>query len=397
MRLLNTEGEEVESLEELLKDLDADDRRAILERQGSIPSNYQPPDDSLMVSWVLNRHPYAGGDYYRAFRPAALTSARFGWSTSMGDKVTTLTEEPDGRLGIVTPSPDNPKVFFANVIIVRPIGNDFPVAQAQANGQKVIADVDDSPWTHEDLSDSSLTGIEDHYLDWIEQCDAWLCSTKYLCQELREHGFPADRVYYAPNLYDPTALNAEPKAGRRLGTRLWLGGRQSADVMMYDDYVFPLLDKLDCSFTHIGAMEDLEAPKVGQKARRSFGWDTPRLIERPSLLIPEMAAELGRISIGTIMMSDNAYNRAKTETHAAELGLAGLPLVAATNHELYRNIPGRVDPRDGDVERRVIDLLEPNFWALESKRIKQWARALAVKHESLYLEAILRAVNAITK
>ena len=31
MKLLNTDGEEVESLEELLRDLDADDRRAILE------------------------------------------------------------------------------------------------------------------------------------------------------------------------------------------------------------------------------------------------------------------------------------------------------------------------------------------------------------------------------
>ena len=396
MRLLNTEGDEVESLEELLKDLDADDRRAILERQGAAPSAWQPPDDALMVSFVLNRHPYAGGDYYRAFRPAALTSARFGWHTSLSDKVTTLTDEPEGKLGFVTPSGD-PKVFFSDVVIVRPVGNDFPVTQAQANGQKVIADVDDSPWSHEDLFNTTLEGADDHYLDWIEQCDAWLCSTKYLCAELREHGLPGDRIYYAPNLYDPTALNAEPKPGRRLGTRLWLGGRQDADVAMYDDFVYPLLDKLDCSFTHIGAMEDLAAPKVGQKARRSFGWDTPRLIERPSLLIPDMAAELGRISIGTIMMSDNAYNRAKTETHAAELGLAGLPLVSASSHELYRNIPGTVGLTADAVESRVRELLDPDFWQLESKRIKAWARALAVKHESLYMEAVLQAVNAVTK
>ena len=38
MRLLNTEGEEVESLEDLLADLDADDKRAILERYGSAPA-----------------------------------------------------------------------------------------------------------------------------------------------------------------------------------------------------------------------------------------------------------------------------------------------------------------------------------------------------------------------
>ena len=102
--------------------------------------------------------------------------------------------------------------FFTNIELIGPIGNDFPIAQARANGQKIIADVDDSPWSHEDLFNTELAGTEDHYLDWIEQCDGWLCSTKYLCQELRDHGFPADRVWYAPNLYDPTALNAEPKA-----------------------------------------------------------------------------------------------------------------------------------------------------------------------------------------
>jgi len=397
MRLLNTDGEEVESLEELLRDLDADDRRAILERQGSMPSAWQPPEDALMVTFLLNRHPYAGGDYYRAFRPAALTSARFGWHTSLSDKVTTLTEEPDGRLGFVTPSVENLKVFFSDVVVVRPVGNLFPVAQAQAAGQKVIADVDDDPWNHEDLFNPDLVSDEDHYLEWLDKCDAWLCSTKYLCALLRGEGFPPDRVFWAPNLYDPSALNAEPKPGRRLGTRLWLGGRQDADVVMYDELVYPLLDKLDCSFTHIGAMEDLAVGKVGQKARRSFGWDTPRLIERDSVVIPEMSKELAKISIGTIMMSDNAYNRAKTETHAAELGLAGLPLVSASPHELYRSIPGTVALTADAVEARVRELLDPDIWHAESKRIKAWGRALAVRHESQYLEALLQAVNAVTK
>ena len=394
----NTEGQVVDSLEDLLKDINEDDRRAILEHHGSAPAGYQPDDNALMVTWLINRHPYAGGDYYRAFRPAALASAHFGWHTSLGDKVTTLRDEPDGRLGCVTPSPADPKVFFSDVIVVRPIANAMPVAQAHANGQLVIADVDDDPWAHEDLRDPTLvTNQEEHYLEWLGDCDAWLCSTRYLCQRLRDEGFRADRVYYAPNLYDPTALAADPKPGRRLGTRLWLGGRQTADVTMYDELIYPLLDKLDLSFTHIGAMDNLAAPKIGQKARRSFGWDTPRLIERPSMLIPDMAAELGRISIGTICMSDVPYNRAKTETHAAELGLAGLPLVSASPHELYRRIPGTVALTPAAVERRVRELLTPETWWVESKRIRQWARSLAIQNESAYLEALLQAVNALVK
>src|SRR5208283_874137 len=130
-----------------------------------------------------------------------------------------------------------------------------------------------------------------------------------------------------------------------------------------DDFVYPLLDKLDLSFTHIGADlpgEDEEPTRPGVKARRSFGWDTPRLIERPSMTIPEMGAELARFSIGCIMMApDNIYNASKTDTHAVELASAGLPLVAASAHELYKNIPGRVALTADAVERRVRELLDP--------------------------------------
>jgi hypothetical protein len=175
-----------------------------------------------------------------------------------------------------------------------------------------------------------------------------------------------------------------------------LSGRQDGDVEMYDNFVYPLLDKLDLSFTHIGAEPDGEAIP-GQKARRSFGWDTPRLIERPSMTIPEMGAELARFSIGAIMMCDNEYNRSKTDTHAVELASAGLPLVAASPHELYRNIPGVVALTATAVERRVRELLDPETWYIESKRAKTWARQRSVTCETAYLAALLQAVNALTK
>lgn len=397
--LRNAEGVEVDNLEQLLADINEDDRKAILARNGTAPAAYQPPADEKMISWMINRHPYAGGDYYRAFRPAVLTSAHFGWHTALADKMVTLNEDPDGKLGFVTPASDNPKVFFSDVLVIRPVANWrlSNVEQMHANGQKIIADLDDNPFEHEDLSNPELTLEEDYFLEWFPYVDAWLVSTKYLADKLRERGMREDRIYYAPNLYDPTAFNAEPKPSRRLGTRLWLANRQNEDVKMYDELVYPLLDKLDLSFTHIGVMEDVDVATVGRKARRSFGWDTPRLIERPSVLIPEMAKELALFSIGAIMMGDNEFNRAKTETHAAELGLAGLPLVAASNHELYRNIPGRVEPTAEAVEDRVRYLLDPDVWHAESKRIRTWARAVAVRHESQYLESVLAAVNAVLK
>jgi hypothetical protein len=169
---------------------------------------------------------------------------------------------------------------------------------------------------------------------------------------------------------------------------------------MYDDFIYPLLDRLDLSFTHIGAElpdEDTEPTRPGVKARRAFGWDTPRLIERPSMTIPEFAKEFARFSIGVIMMCENEYNKAKTDTAAVELASAGLPLVAYSVHELYRSIPGRVGLTAGEVERRVHELLDPETWFIESKRAKSWARQRSVTCETAYMGALLQIVNQLTK
>jgi hypothetical protein len=385
----------VKTADDLLKYVDDDDKKTT-----------EPPP--LTVSWMLNRHPLLGGDYYRAYRAAALASSRFGWVTSVADRMiasTGIEGAPEGKLGFVTPNrmmgmPDeNARVFFPDVIVLRPVEKwtrEFTDAAHEA-GQVIIADVDDDLWRHEDLLD---TGVElknfSTYEEWFPYVDYVLCSTRYLADYVRSFDYPAP-VVYAPNCFDPTTLNAEPKPSRRLGTRLWLSGRQDGDVEMYDNFVYPLLDKLDLSFTHIGAEPDGEAIP-GQKARRSFGWDTPRLIERPSMTIPEMGAEFARFSIGAIMMTpDNLYNASKTDTHAVELASAGLPLVAASAHDLYKNIPGRVALTADAVERRVRELLDPETWYIESKRAKTWARQRSVTCETAYLAALLQAVNALTK
>jgi hypothetical protein len=370
------------------KGLEIDDVLARIE----MPDGKAKP---LSVSWMLNRHPLLGGDYYRAYRPAILSSSRFEWATSVANQMV----EDGGRLGFRhSQTPD--KILFSNVLVIRPVEGwhkDFS-DQAHENGQLVIADVDDDLWGHEDLLRTGDTLDQwSSYDEWFPTVDAVLASTRHLANKIRDFGYPA-KVYYAPNCYDPTGFYAEPKPSRRLGTRLWLSGRQDGEVRMYDEWIYPLLDKLDLSFTHIGAMESVDESEAvpGAKARRSFGWDTPRLIERPSMVLTEMAAELARFSIGTIMMEDSEYNRSKTDTAAVELALAGLPLVAASPHELYRNVPGVVALTAGAVERRVRELLQPETWYVESKRARTWARQRAIACESRYLESLLAAVNDLT-
>ena len=123
----------------------------------------------------------------------------------------------------------------------------------------------------------------------------------------------------------------------------------------------------------------------------------PILEERNSVDLLKMSEELVELSIGVIMMADHPFNDAKTETTAVEMGCSGLPFVAVSNHPLYRDIPGRVLGTKTAVRERIISLLPPNddYWLAESKRIKKWARAKALKYEAQYLSAQLATVREL--
>jgi hypothetical protein len=349
---------------------------------------------AFTVSYMLNRHPLIGGDYYRAYRPAALACHSFGWTCSLADRM--AAKDDGSKLGLITPAGDMGRVFFPDVIVLRPVAGwtkEF-TEWAHENGQYVLADLDDDLWSHEDLLDDQLPE-SDNYDDWFSSADGVLCATKNLVKVCRQHTDAP--IYYAPSCYDYTTMSqCQPKPGRMLGDRLWLSGRQNADVEMYDEFIYPLLDELNLGFVHVGAQENTE-PTPGMKGRRSFGWDTPRLFERPTCAIPQFPSEFDKVSIGIICMADNRYNDAKTETHAAELCAMGLPIVAATNHPLYTKVPGRVDPTAESVRGRIEKLLVPEYWEAESLRSRAWAQSIAKKNEALYMQALLQAVNALTK
>jgi hypothetical protein len=94
-------------------------------------------------------------------------------------------------------------------------------------------------------------------------------------------------------------------------------------------------------------------------------------------------------------MSDQPYNRAKTETHAVELTAAGLPIVAASEHPLYKGVPGRVESTPEAVRARVLKLLDRRIWAQESARARTWATELSAKREAEYLAALSSVVEAL--
>lgn len=339
------------------------------------------------VAYLLSRAPLFGGEYYRALRPAGLAARDFGWETAACSFMGTMEGYDDGPLSFTTL---NKNVITPKIIVIRPVRewrqkwND----QAHANGQKVVADLDDDVWAHEDY-DRLTEESPDNFDEWFWGVDAVLVSTKVLADRLRERGHKAP-IYVAPNCYDPFGLNASPNPGNIIGTRLWMSGRMEADLVLYDQLIQPLLEELDLLFLHVGA-----DAKMGRFTDR--GWDEERLIERRSVPIPLFPGAFEGCSIGTICMGDHPFNDVKTETHAVELASMGIPLVAASNHPLYRNIPGRVDIEKDAVRDRVKELMDPYYWLKESDKARKWARAISKRSETKHMEQLLRCVNALLK
>ncbi len=387
--------------------VEMDDRRAALLN----PKAPQPIEDMLTVGWAASRNPLMGGEYYRATRPAALASRDFGWHTGVVMQIGSV----EGSRKVAGQCYGSSHVMEPDVWIFRPMGQQGQhdnwgleeiVEKIHAGGQKVICDLDDDIFSHEDWTeDTRPTGEQDDKFEtWCWKVDAWLVSTPWMKRRIEEigarRGYSNLDVNVAPNCYDPFGLGREshPIPGRRIGTRLWLSGRMSGDLEIYKECFAPLLDELDLSFVHIGREHGVEEGP-GQHIRSFIdNCDMPanRVLELPSCTIPELGKILGStINIATIAMADHAFNWAKTETHAIEVASAGLPIVAATSLGIYADVPGRVDPNPTDVRGRVKYLLDPHNWQGASDKARIWARKVSVRSEATHMRALQSVVHEL--
>ena len=356
----------------------------------------------ISVAWLASGHPLMGGEYYRGLRPAALLNHRYGWHTAVCDRMGT-TDDEEGPLSFVTPG-EGGHVMTPRIIVLRPIKqwSSYWSTRAHKNGQLLIADLDDDVWGHEDWGPNhdtfrgKPTETDDDIDKWCWEVDGWLASTPVIKKRILEFGpgrwKKKPSIVVAPNCYDPTGVGGGmlPKPGRRLGTRLWLSGRMSGDLELWRELIAPLLTELDLTFVHVG--QEVRNERVaGSGEPRSFvgscGFPPHRTIARPTTVLPLMHKSFSDVSIGVIIQADHAYNAAKTEASAVELASMGLPLVAATNHPLYKKIPGRVEIDPQAVRDRIEALLDPEVWEIESKRARAWATETAVKREAEYLAA----------
>lgn len=349
----------------------------------------------LTVAWLISRPPLLGGEFLRATVPARLACDAHGWATAVCDRMGS--DDHDGPLVFLTPGPE-PRYVLPDVIIVRPIREWRPeyTEQARRAGQVVIADLDDDVWAHEDWTPETRPN-DDHYDDWFWGVDGCLASTSVIAHRVRSgvgaRTF-AGPVVVAPNCFESDLLAAggvTRPGTRRVGTRLWLSGRQSADLQLYSEMA-PVLAKLGYTMVHVGADERPDA-SGRPRSFRSWGFEAEAVEEHPSTAEPFLGKVLSTCSAGLICVGDAPYNRAKTLTHPLELALIGLPLILASDLPIYRHVPGLVAPRPDAVAERLRALEDPAIWRREQARVVEWARYRVEVDRRRYLSALWSLVR----
>lgn len=351
--------------------------------------------ESPSIGWVVARSPWLGGEFLRATRPAALVNARLGWHTAVSERMAV----EEGRPGVLLVH-ENGDSFRPSVLVFRPIRQDLRpyISEAHEAGQLVVADLDDDFWSHEDRPDRGGKGYAereivegvDHFEDWLPHCDAFIASTRHL-QEIMEYHVSGP-VVHLPNCYDTFGIakyGQIPGPGRRIGTRLWLHGRSSRDLQLYDELIWPSILDLDLTFVHLGADPDL--PTFVDR-----GWPADRVEGHPSLPAPLMGEVLGTLSVGVICLGQADFNAAKTLTHPVELASLGLPLVVVDEMGFYRGVPGVVEANLDAVEDRLARLTsDPAYWQAESRKSKRWAVEVGESAQGDYLWGIRQLIRRL--
>jgi hypothetical protein len=219
-----------------------------------------------------------------------------------------------------------------------------------------------------------------------------LVSTEPIVESLRRQGYDKP-IAVAPNCYDafgPAHISGYAAGpGTRIGTRLFVSGRMSRDLELYDELVYPLLEEMGLTFVHVGA--NIETGDTFE----ARGWSLDRIEQHPVMPGPLMCEVLSTLSVGMICLGVHPYNKAKTLTHPAELAACGLPFVAATDDPLYNSVPGRVPATLGAVRDRLKRLSEPAYWKAEQRRALEWVRILAYRSEKAHLEAVSSLISEV--
>jgi hypothetical protein len=394
----------------------------------------------VSLAYCIQQATYtSGSEFYRAHRPVSVLAQKDDWMTFLATRF--LPPEKAGEpWRVLIPINGEETVITPEVIVTRPIfaleGQDETsydsayklteaIAYAQEAGQIVIADLDDSPyaWNAEYVGRIGGEKITDWswHDDWLNQCNAVLCSTHALIEHLGPR-FPDQTFAYAPNLYDPFRYEVTARFGKTLGSHLFPNARYLTDFEILGAAVTPFLEaNPEWTFRHVGeefrcvncaelyakrfpighpktrhfepdlahlhggisycaecACETYEPiPGDGQLAQYS-GIPQSRIVARESVGLPDLPAAMDW-SIGVVPLAGNEWNRCKTDGKGFEMAAAGIPFVFLGEHPLYEKAPSlSLDNLPGT----------PEEYARASSVFRKWAEQVAQEHERDYRSAM---------
>ena len=225
----------------------------------------------------------------------------------------------------------NRAAFGFNVVVMKLMMARNTVIQmkaAQANGQKLVVDVDD--W-YEDLPESNQAHRvtdpttnkvinRDHYKNVIMQADRVTVSTEFLFNKYSEM---RDNVFHVPNTLDLSVFSSRSVMNRKpivgwVGGIPWRGG----DIELLRAWLPDFLEEHDLMFHHSGHMPE------HQSFADLAGIDPRRVTTSKMLPLNQYFVESFCMDIGIVPLNDIPFNHAKSCLKGLEYVGAGIPFVA---------------------------------------------------------------------
>jgi len=333
----------------------------------------------LTFDWAKLEPPLVpnGCAWYRCVLPAEELK-KHGWFVGVGLPAWTS----DQRFGLLTEPTQALSgwdVLVFKLVMHQSVADAIPIAQA--NGQKIVVDIDDF---HEGLSASNQAfkatdptanpvSNREHYFRIIDQADALITATPFLHDYYQAQG---KRVYLIRNGIDLDRWTPRKDFAGRMPTIGWVGATpwRSNDLEQMHPFLNDFMSQHHLNFHHAGHING--APRAADQMGL-----TVKNTREPMRLIHDYPRMFRKIDIGLVPLSNVDFNRAKSFQKGLEYAAAGIPFIAspAPEYEYLEQCGiGRVARTPEEWERILEAFLDPRARALEVERNRQglWKRTM---------------------
>jgi len=269
------------------------------------------------------------------------------------------------------------------------------MAQAQANGQIIINDIDDWYWgispanaafraTH---PTEHPTNNINHYGSIVTKSDYLVVSTRFLVEKMARW-VDQSRIMHLVNHVEFDKYIPRHHHGDEVIVG-WCGStrHRSGDLELLRGVLSQLPDSV--RFHHTG--EFVGSPTFAER----IGVDPQRVSTYPFLAPSEFAGGMP-FDIGLAPLTDTPFNHAKSWIKCLEYAAAGIPFIASNLPEYAALVndfgAGRIARKPFHWVTNVLQLLEPSQRKAESEATRKALAGLDVRNGAKQLDAFFRSI-----